>query len=334
MNNSELMKVRQKALDGFLAQQELRRQLSEVDTDAKVQVFTPEADVADHDECARHVAPFDSEIEAGQVRMLSGTERPTYALVARKWDANSWLVIPFSDYSNPATETELKIRTPGGIGLRVLQLWNARSQLEQTIAKSWLVTEFTQEDLEDALGAWQWSVGIGELSEDQLARTGLPIMRRDDPRIEYEDEELANFAKLDAADMAAVERMELFETFRENLAGCKLGPFKEADAFAADYALAAGDAEKAVSAECRVAGFDGSVYVRYFPSTRSLNISVFDAAGNRSPALDGWSVLGSDAEPLGAIDRTFFEHSFANRFDGVLALADGEGNVFPLMEAP
>ena len=334
MDKKKMTEIRKASTRDFLVAYELRRKLAQVDVDDVVVDTTPDENAAAREECARLVRHFDGDIAVGQVRVLSGVKEITYALVARKWDERSWLVIPFSSFSVPATDTELKMKVDGGLGLRVVQLWNARSLLTETVAKSWLVHTLPDEDVADVVSAWRWSVGIGELSEDQLARTGLPIMRRDDPRIAYEDEELANFAKLDAADMAAAERMEMIETIRENLAGRKLSPFKADSAFKPDYALAAGDAGKAVSAECRVARFDGSVYVRYVPSAHSLNISVFDAAGNRSPALDGWSVLGSDAELLGAIDRTFFEHSFANRFDGVLALADGEGNVFPLMETP
>lgn len=131
MSNTELMNVRKRSVNGFLVQQTLRKKLSEVDAGMETPDSTPEADAAARDECARHVQPFDADIEVGQVRMLTGTERPTYALVAREWDENSWLVIPFSDYSNPATETELKLRLNGGVGLRVAQLWNARSLLAE-----------------------------------------------------------------------------------------------------------------------------------------------------------------------------------------------------------
>ena len=100
---------------------------------------------------------------------MSGVENIAYVLVARKWDADSWLIVPFSMYSSPATDTELQVKVNGGVGLRVLQLWNARSLLTQTLEKSWLVHVLSDEDLADAFTAWQWSVGVGELSDDQLA---------------------------------------------------------------------------------------------------------------------------------------------------------------------
>ena len=64
-------------------------------------------------------------------------------------------------------------------------------------------------ELDDAITAWKWSVGEGELSEDQILRTGIPIMRRDDPRVEYEDSELANFAKLDSRDLIAGKALRI-----------------------------------------------------------------------------------------------------------------------------
>ncbi len=327
MENKELMNVRQESVDRFLVQQELRKRLSAVDAGAGACEPSAE-DAAAREECARRVRPFDKDIEAGQIRMLSGTERPTYALVARRWDENSWLLLPFSNYSEPATETEMKLRPSGGIGLRVLQLWNARSLLEQTVAKSWLVAELSAEDIEDALGAWKWSVGVGELSEDQLSRTGLPIMRRDDPRISYEDEELTNFKTMDAEDMS---RLEWLESVQDGLDEQELKPFVFADVFREDYALAAGEAVNPVAADCLVPGFDGSVNVRYVPAENKLHIRVFAPDGTRSKDLDGRSVFGGGANMLGVISGGDFACVLKSQFDGVVCLADADGNVVPLL---
>jgi hypothetical protein len=332
MDMTKLTKARRAATRDFLVAYELRKKLARIDADDIVVDSSPEEDAAAREECARLVRPFDGDIAVGQVRALSGVQEITYALVARKWDERSWLVIPFSSFSVPATDTELRLKVDGGVGLRVVQLWNARSLLTETVAKSWLVSTLSDEDVADVVSAWQWSVGIGGLSGDQLARTGMPIMRRDDPRIEYEDEALANFAELDSADFAAAERMSWRDSVREVLGKMARSPFCQSPVFETDYALAAADAEKSVSAECRVDGFDGVVYIRYAPSTRSLNMRVFGADGNRSAALDGWSVLGSGAEPLGVVEGASFKCAFDERFDGVLALADDEGNVFSLTE--
>ena len=332
MDKTKLTKARKAATQDFLVAYELRKRLAGVETDDVMVDSTPEEDAAAREECARLVRPFDGEVAVGQVRALSGVKEITYALVARKWNERSWLVIPFSSFSVPATDTELKMKVDGGAGLRVVQLWNARSLLAETVARSWLVHTLSDEDVADAVSAWQCSVGLGELSENQLVRTGMPIMRRDDPRIEYEDEVLANFAELDAVDLAATERLSWLASVRATWGKVARSPFRPSPVFERDYALAAADAEESVSAECRVDGFDGAVYIRYAPATRSLFMRVLGADGNRSAALDGWSVLGSGAAPLGVVEGASFSCAFSERFDGVLALADDEGHVFSLTE--
>lgn len=348
MDKVKLTNVRKVATHDFLVAYELRKQMAQVDAGDIVVDSTPEEAAAAREECAKLVRPFDEDISVGQVRAISGTRDVTYVLVARQWDEQSWLVIPFSSFSMPATDTELKLKIDGGLGLRVVQLWNARSLLTETIAKSWLVHTLSDDDVADVCSAWQWSVGIGELTDDQLSRMGMPIMRRDDPRIEYEDAALANFAELDAADFADTKRKAWLASVQEamgDMGDVVKVPFGNAEEFAwpscglvaaafvaRDYALAASDAEKAVSAKCRVGGFNGTVYIRYVPSTRSLNIRVFGVDGNRSTALDGWHVFGSGAKPLGVIDCASFECKCCDRFDGVLVLVDDEGNVYPLEE--
>ena len=118
MDSKELMNIRQKAVEKFLLQQTIMTRLSEVNSGVDVPSTTPEGDKLAREECTRLIRPYDSEIAAGQVRMLSGTERPTYALVARRWDEKSWLILPFSDYSEPATETEMKVTSDGVWGIK------------------------------------------------------------------------------------------------------------------------------------------------------------------------------------------------------------------------
>ena len=350
MEKNDEMMIRRKAVQSFLVQLTLRRCLSEVDTGDAVYDMTQEEIVAARAECTRRINPFDQKIAPGHVRMLSGTERPTYVLVARRWTGKSWLVIPFSDFVEPATESEIKLHIDGGVGLRVLQLWNARSLLEQTLAKSWLVHTLPATELEDAVSAWKWTVGEGELSEEQLVRTGLPIMRRDDPRIAYEDSELANFAKLDVEDLRATERLAWLESVRVALRGSRvssrrssrpwpkdksmrmrLTPFAQSRVFEQDYALAAAEVVQPVAADCRIPEFDGVVKVRYTPHDRRLCIRVFGADGNPSQELDGWEVFGSDACLLGTISNAGFVCEFESAFDGVLCLAHEEGNVVHLL---
>lgn len=330
MNNEIVTGARKLATRDFLVAYDLRKRMAQIDAGNIVVDSAPEEAAAAREECAKLVRPFDGDVAAGQVRALPGVKEITYALVARQWDELSWLVIPFSSFSMPATDTELKLKVDGGLGLRVVQLWNARSLLRETIAKSWLVHTLSDDDVADVCSAWQWSVGIGDLTADQLSRTGMPIMRRDDPRIAYEDAALANFAELDAADLADTERKAWLSSVQEAIGDIVRSPFHSSPVFESDYALAAADAEKPVSANCAVAGFDGTVHVRYNPSSSNLNIRVFGADGNESTGLDGWSVFGGGDEPLGSVEDATFDYVFSGRFDGVIALADEDGNVFPL----
>ena len=330
MNNVKITEVRKKSTRDFLVAYELRKQLARVGTDDMQFDSSPEETAAAQEECAKRVRPFDGDIAVGQVRALSGVREITYALVARKWDDRSWLVIPFSSFSVPATDAELKMKVDGGLGLRVIQLWNARSLLTATVAESWLVHTLSNEDVADVISAWQWTVGVGELSEDQLVRTGMPIVRRDDPRIAYEDAVLENFAELDAADLAATERLSWLASVRESMGKKVQEPFRSSPVFERDYAVAAADAEKTVTAECKVSGFNGTVNVRYNSAVRKLNLRVFGADGDHSAELDGWNVFGGGGEPLGVVKNAAFTYEFHGRFDGVLALADDEGNVFSL----
>ena len=331
MESGELTKLRREATQKFLAAYKMRKQLGEVASEDNVPTMESDNDSDVREKCSRLVRPFDPSVAAGQVRILSGVENIAYVLVARKWDADSWLIVPFSMYSSPATDTELQVKLNGGVGLRVLQLWNARSLLTQTLEKSWLVHTLSDEDLADAITAWQWSVGVGELSEDQLARTGMPIMKRDDPRIEYQDASLANFAKLDAADLALSERQGLIVAVRAYLAGRALSPFRESPAFGHDYELAAADAIKQVKSNCKIDCVDATIHVRYVPARGELNIRILGRNDNPTNALDGWSVFGNEARFLGVVHGADFAYKFQEHFDGVLILVDEDGVVHPLL---
>lgn len=151
--------------------------------------------------------PFHSEVAIGQIRLLSQTEGLTYVAVLRHWTKDSFLIVPFSGFSFPATDEELTMSFNGGLFLEVLQIWNARSAMETTLRKSWLVGALPKQDLDDALLLWKWSIGnVAELPERISERTGVPIYRTDDPRLDYRREVLESFAAFDAEDDANAEQ--------------------------------------------------------------------------------------------------------------------------------
>lgn len=336
--NQKTEQQRKSLTSAFLTNLELRRQLAEVDEgdDEIVVTTTPEQDAAARAECARHCRPFDAKVEVGQVRVLSQTRELTYALVAHQWDARSWLVIPFSSYRAPATHQEILSLEDGGSGLRVLQLWNARSVDEALVADSWIAGTLSEEARTDVFGAWRAYMGAGTLTEDQLARTGLPIKQRDDPRWSYLDDALQNFAEFDARDQELSEKAEeefgrLQKTVKQLLATAR--PFARASLFdSAAPALAAAPCASPISASSTVEGVPGTIYVRYLPAEKKLHLRAFDAAGERSTALSGWQVFDAQGDVLGVFEASDCTAVVDETFDGVLAVVEPNGTVHPLLK--
>lgn len=320
------MNRRKNTLD-FLRAQEIRRILSSKEDEINIE----------GDEIANtaseHIRPFHPFPMEGQVRVLKDTAQLIYLLLAKKWDESSFLVIPFSSYSQPATDMELAVKNQGGLGLRVLQVWNARSLQIETLRKGWFVGYLPQEDLDDALSLWSYQIGGPKPAKEIVERTGIPICRGDDPRLKYQEESIADFAEVDEADIAIIEREDevtykiLFE-FKPPVAFSRSPIFKDEEAFA----LAAADAEAEVASTCHVEGFAGNVEVQYIPSERMLYLRVYGADDNVSAGLDGWGVLGSKAEVLGYFQNGALTVEVEKSFDGRLILLDKESKTYPLCE--
>ena len=326
MKNLE-MNRRNNTLD-FLRAQEIRNILSSKDDDIQAE------EIKATNTASEHIRPFHPFPMEGQVRVLKDTAQLVYMLLAKKWDESSFLVIPFSSYSQPATDMELAVKKRGGLGLRVLQVWNARSLRVETLRKGWFVGYLPQEDIDDALSLWNYQVGGEAPSEDILSRTGMPICRGDDPRLKYQEESIADFAKVDEADLAVYEHEEknatgIFFEFKPASAFAKSIIFEDKE----EYALAAADAESVVASTCHVEGFNGNVEVQYVPSERMLYLRVYGADDNVSTALDGRGVLGSKAEVLGYFQNGILKVEVEKSFDGRLMLLDKEGKTYPLCES-
>ncbi|MCQ2378204.1 MAG: hypothetical protein MJ016_03205, partial [Victivallaceae bacterium] len=125
---------------------------------------------------------WDSDIKVGDIRVLSQTAETQYVVVLERRDWN-YLVVPFSPFSEPATDGELKLNWVGGLYLEVAQVWNARTINFLQLAKSWFVAELPERVM-DEIRAVRANYLLGDpLPENLLDRIGAPIFASDDPRI-------------------------------------------------------------------------------------------------------------------------------------------------------
>lgn len=294
-NIEKIVDVRRKASLDFMRSYQIRRHLmtadvgNEVTSDVSGDVVNPHP---------YHPFPI-----AGQVRLLSQTEELTYVLLLRRWSEDSFLVVPFSAYSEPATDMELKLKTQGGLGLRVLQVWNARSLQIATLQNTWLVAKLPQEDIEDAKAMWRYSIGGESPSEDVLSRTGWPIRRRDDPRIKYQDEVAANFAKLDAADLeiasAEAQATDVDHGVMEVAFG---GTVAETER----HALAAAGVTLPEVATLAVEGLEGEILLKNDKKLGRLVLRAYGRDGETNASVNGWSVLDANLNVLGYFSGSDF----------------------------
>lgn len=142
------------------------------------------------------VNPFDTELEPGQVRLLGGdTDRMTYVALLKRWEADSFVVMPFSAFKYPATDEEFMPEYDGGVFQHVLQAWNVRTLDDASLKRSWVVGQLSEKDMDDAWRLWEKSLGGKELDDELLKRTGLPIYKLHDPRLKYKQTELVNMGR-------------------------------------------------------------------------------------------------------------------------------------------
>ena len=122
---------------------------------------------------------FDVPVKAGELRIFADCDRSLTGLLYKQVD-DSWIVVPVSEFSVPATEQEILI------GKRVYQLWNSFTASSTFVERSWVVDDIPMSDMKD-LNAALLHVMVGDpISEDLVDCTGLPITSLEDPRLEYE----------------------------------------------------------------------------------------------------------------------------------------------------
>ena len=126
--------------------------------------------------------PFDSDVKPGEVRVFADDRRLLTGLVLVSQEESGWLVVPVSEFTVPATEQEILI------GERVYQLWNAFTASADYVSRSWTVEAVPSEDVGHVAAAMANVLAGDALPGDLTSLVGCPIVRTDDPRLDYERE--------------------------------------------------------------------------------------------------------------------------------------------------
>ena len=124
---------------------------------------------------------FDAPVKAGELRIFADEERPIVGLLYKQV-GDSWIIVPVSEFSVPATEQEILL------GKRVYQLWNSFTASSTFVERSWVVDDISMSDMKDLNTALLYVMVGDPISEDLVNCIGLPITSLEDPRLEYERE--------------------------------------------------------------------------------------------------------------------------------------------------
>ena len=143
--------------------------------------------------------PTVKDLEPGHILLLSeeltpkDADRPIYLAVLKKWEDDHWLFAPYSPYSEPATDKELRMKDED-FGLRVLCLWNSHTAEKKTLGRSWHVGKLDETDRKDALSVFWHNMGMKELPAGLGERVGPVLLHSKDPRRIYLREQLSLLA--------------------------------------------------------------------------------------------------------------------------------------------
>lgn len=149
------------------------------------------------------IEPYDKEVKVGQVRLLSPQlidSRMAHVLVLCQFpsaekDTETFLVVPFGPYETPATQGELEINSDNHM-TKVLQCWSARTVNQEQLGLSWVIAELDGDTLQEAKAIWKHATFGKEIPMELQNKIGPPIQMEDDPRIPYQEEELALWMNL------------------------------------------------------------------------------------------------------------------------------------------
>lgn len=284
------------------------------------------------------VKPYDKDLQCGQIRLLADVDRITYIVLLCNWGDNAFVTMAFSHYDFPATNEELSLERDVGLYLNVLQVWNTCALLNETLRKSWLCGKLPEEMCNDALTFWM-SMTTGKALPDRLAeRSGTPVTKEDDIRLEYLQEEKFVFAKFDSSDLAPVEMDVSVESpeaktednpFLDWMKGLILPPLWQEE----ELALAAGGEKKPIQKKCSIEGREEILILEYSQNEGKVWIDILlpDESG-WSTALDGSGILDEEENERAVIENGKCVFEQRKPFNGSIGLRLKDRTIHTLKE--
>ena len=248
----------------------------------------------------------------GQIRLLSpdispDSRLPLYVALLRLWDEDSFLIAPYGRFSEPGTTGELLTGRDAPC-LRVLSLWNAHTVSTTALLKSWFIDCLSAVEMADAWAVFRHVALGADLQTPLLERTGPPILSPDDPRIQYQHEEIHRMASLARLD----ERLQVISDDDDTAAAAAAPTHDEHIlVFVPWVAMYEEDRQLAMVAEShaiygaetvfQVSGRDLYVHVTPHSNWRDYVCLVTDRREEPVESLDGYCVMsgtGKKSAPI------------------------------------
>jgi len=237
----------------------------------------PDIDVTDTDKPSL-VEPYDADVLPGQIRLVGGrmADRLLYLAVLCRQRDGRYLCAPFGRYTEPALPAEW-LTGRDAMALRVLCLWNTALLPQSSLAESWVVDTFTDDDLSQALMVEAYFCRGDSMPVTVERRTGPPLIHPADPRRVYREIEAGILDSLLDPSESVNESRPSWDTADQEL-------------------MKAAEAPERYGAEIRynVIGFALTIVATASSASQSYRISVVDARGDVSRRLDGSRLISRD----------------------------------------
>jgi hypothetical protein len=269
----------------------------------------------------------------GQIRLLRPDsqytdECPRYLAILSEWEEDTVLAAPFSRYAEPATGGEWATRREVSC-LRTLCLWNTHTVPADDLRDSWLADTLTAEELDDAWSVFKSCSTGKELPEKLKEQIGPPVVHPEDPRILYQEEEVA---WMSSWIRHQAFRRQVKTALDENAEIIEL-PWARGFAESTRLALAADSISyHAHSVMYRVGDTGLVLEVAAHSNEVDCTLTVYDSDGELSDQLNGCCIAPSeDSGMITVIDSSRTVVPLKTVLNGFIML-DDEGTVMALQE--